>query len=246
MLRCGTGIRAAAADAATVEDAARRIVRYLYHAFRTESGEPECAMVRFYRTQRFDALPSDLQAFARGVLGQAEVADAVRCLTLMASAGTQPDWNDRRRSAGHKAIPLPTREVVDRAPMIAQLIRQLGLELDVIVEPSNALLRELEGKTYNVFHVEHARGSPYIPAQADFVIRHHIQSVLGFGGLAQEELFAVILFSKVHISPDVASRFRNIALDVKSTLIGFRDGEVFDESPEEPALRDSPHRPTTA
>jgi hypothetical protein len=246
MLRCGTGVRAAAAGAATVEDAARRIVRYLHRAFRAETGEPEIALVRFYRTQRFDRLPADLQAFARGVLDQAAVPDDLRCLTLMASAGAQPEWNDRRRSANHQAIPLPSPEVVDRAPMIAQLIRQLGLELEAVVEPSNALLRELEGKTYNVFHVERARGSPYIPAQADFVLRYDIESVLGFGGLAQEELFAVILFSTVHISPDVASRFRNIALDVKSTLIGFRDGEVFDDSPEEPAIRESARRPTTA
>jgi hypothetical protein len=230
MLRCGTGLRRAVAGAGTFEESARRIVRFLYRAFRV--GEtPQCAMVRFYRTQRYDQLGPELQHFARSLLGPTPPPDGLRCLTLMASAGIRDEWNDRRRSAGHRAIPLPSPEVVDRAPMIAQLIRQMGLEIEQVVAPSPSLLAALEGKTYNVFHVERARGSPYIPAQADFVVRYGIESVLGFGGLAADELFAIILFSTVPIPPDVATRFRNIALDVKSVLIGYRGDRIFEPSP---------------
>lgn len=235
MLRCGTGVRRVAAGAPTFEEAARRIVQYLHRTFRhAETGEPECAMVRFYRTHPFGRLDPELQSFARALLGSARPVDGLRCLTLMASVGTRPEWNDRRRSEGHRAIPLPTREVVERAPMVSQLINQFGLDIEAVVTPSSSLLKSVEGKTYNVFHVEHARGSPYIPAQADFVIRYGIESVLGFGGMAANELFAIILFSTVRIPEDVASRFRNIALDVKGMLIGYRDDEIFDTSP--PAL----------
>ncbi len=229
MLRCGTELRRVARGAPTVESAARHIVQYLYNAFRDPSSdERSCVLARFYRTHRFSNLEPELRVVARSLLAEQPERQDVRCLTLLATAGILPDWNDRRQSRDHRAIPLPTREVVERAPMIAQLIRQLGLDIESVVAPSPTLIQELEGKTYNVFHVERAQGSPYIPAQAEFVKKHGVESVIGFGGLGGEELFAIILFSKVRVSPESAERFRNIALDVKSALLGFREHQVFD------------------
>jgi hypothetical protein len=81
-----------------------------------------------------------------------------------------------------------------------------------------------------VFHVENALGSPYIPAQQEFVIRFGIRSVLGFGGmLATGELFAVILFATVHVSSGAADRFKSLALDVKSAFSRFNDSTVFNQ-----------------
>ena len=42
-------------------------------------------------------------------------------------------------------------------------------------------------------------------------------------------LFAVILFSTVHVSPGVADRFKTIALDVKAAFSRFREGNVFNQ-----------------
>lgn len=229
MLRCGTELRRVGRGAATVESAARHMVQYLYNAFRDPaSDERSCVMVRFYRTHPFSNLEPDLRDVVRSLLADQPDRQNFRCLTLLATAGMLPAWNDRRQSRDHRAIPLPTKEVVERAPMIAQLIRQLGLDIESVVAPSPTLIHELEGKTYNVFHVERAQGSPYIPAQAEFVLQYGVQSVIGFGGLGSEELFAIILFSKVHVSPESAERFRNIALDVKTALLGFREHQVFD------------------
>jgi hypothetical protein len=41
------------------------------------------------------------------------------------------------------------------------------------------------------------------------------------------DLFAVIMFSKVPIPEDTASRFRNIALEVKTLLFNFEEGQIF-------------------
>jgi hypothetical protein len=121
--------------------------------------------------------------------------------------------------------------MVEQAPMIAQLLKQFGLEVRDLVAPARELLRqELADKTYNVFHVEQALGSPYIPAQEEFVKPFEIRSVLGFGGtLRTGDLFAVIMFSRVHIPESSATRFRNIALDVKASVFEMGDDEVFDE-----------------
>ena len=60
------------------------------------------------------------------------------------------------------------------------------------------------------------------------MIPYRIRSALGFGGVLRTgELFAVIMFSKVPIPEETASRFRNIALEVKSLLFSFDDREVF-------------------
>jgi hypothetical protein len=114
--------------------------------------------------------------------------------------------------------------------MISQLIKELGLELSYVLQPSPDIVKELAGKRHGVFHVERALGSPYIPAQQEFVVRYGIQSVLGFGGmLATGDFFAVILFATVHVPASAAERFRSLALDVKSGFSRFTDRTVFNE-----------------
>ena len=229
MLRCGLAVRRAAKGADSLEAAAGAIVRHLYEACRAAAtGERQCAMVRFYKTHDYGELDPELQAFARAQLGEADVSPGMKCLVLLGTAGEEPAWNDRRASRRHRAIPLPSERFVEQAPMIAQLVRQLGLPINALVRPSQEIVGELQGKTYNVFHVEEAAGSPYIPAQAEFVVRYGVRSVLGFGGMLQSgDLFAVVMFARVPIGRDVAERFRTIALDVKSSIFLYRQAEVF-------------------
>lgn len=223
MLRCGRGIRRAAEGAATMEDALGRISRYLYEELRSGSNDRACALVRCYKTHPFGQLPPTQRAFATTLMGEETPAPSMRCLTLLATIGDNPMWNDIRRSKGHRAIPLPSPEMVDKAPMIAQLIRQFGLDLAVVTAPASAdVAKKLEGKTYGVFHVEEAAGSPYIPAQ-DFVTKYRVQSVVGCGGHIRADLFALILFSKVRVDAETAERFRTLALDVKTTLFPLED-----------------------
>ena len=88
------------------------------------------------------------------------------CLALLASA-EKAAWNDRRQSAAHKAIPLPSVEALHRLPMVSQLVKQLGLNPRHIVEPDPALFRDPEERTYNLFYVAEARDSEFVPAQND-------------------------------------------------------------------------------
>ena len=152
----------------------------------------------------------------------------MKCLTLMATIGATASWSSRHLSREHRAIPLPSPEIVEKAPMISQLIKELGLELTSVLQPSPEVVKDLAGKRHGVFHVENAVGSPYIPAQEEFVARYGIRSVVGFGGmLVNGELFAVILFSTVHVPASAADRFKTLALDVKSAFSRFGDADVF-------------------
>jgi len=109
------------------------------------------------------------------------------------------------------------------------LIQAFGLEIDTLVAPRHDPVSDATGKTYNVFHVPDAVGSPVIPAQSDFVVPYGVRSVLGFGGaLRGGEVAAMILFSRAKIPADSANRFRNIALDMKAILYEYGDGRIFD------------------
>ena len=208
--------------------AAEATTRFLYGEFvDPRTGTSACALVRFYKTHSFGGLPAEDQAFARGLLRNGTPSSSMKCLTLLASAGDEPAWNSPRDSRSHRAIPLPSVQMVEGAPMIAALIKQFGLTIESVVSPPK-MADALAGKTYNVFHVPEARGSAAIPAQDDFVIPYRIRSALGFGGVLRTgDLFAVIMFAKVPISDDTASRFRNIALEVKTLVFNFDERDVF-------------------
>ena len=227
MLRCGLDLRKGTADAATLEELAQGVVRYLYDSCRTPAGSRECVLARFYKTHAYGELPAELQTFARGVLGGAEPTPDLQCLTLLATAGDKPGWNARQASHGHQAIPLPSVQIVEQAPMIAELIRAMGLDVRAVVAPQPELIRGMAGKTFNVFFVPEAAGSPYIPAQ-DFVRDYGVRSVLGFGGvLVTGEFYAVILFTRVAIPPESSDRFRNVALDLKLAISSAAVGATF-------------------
>lgn len=231
MLECSLRLRETATGAPTLESSAQRVCRFLYDELADREGKRQCALVRCYKTHEFGSLEPDLQSFARSVMGVENPKSTMKCLTLMATVGQTAAWNSRFLSRGHRAIPLPSPEIVEKAPMISQLIKEFGLDLGAVLRPSPDVVRELAGKRHGVFHVKDALGSPYIPAQEEFVERYGIKSVLGFGGvLPNGELFAVILFATVPVSAASADRFRSLALDVKSGFSRFAATNVFNQA----------------
>jgi hypothetical protein len=152
----------------------------------------------------------------------------MKCLTLLATAGADPAWNSRHTSTGHKALPLPSEESIARSPMIAQLIRQLGVETASLFAADPHVMIDLDQHSFNVFHVADAVGSPHIPAQHGFVIPYGIQSVIGFGGqLPNGELFATVLFSTVSVPRETADLFKTLALALKVAILPFAGRSVF-------------------
>lgn len=228
MTECGAALRKLGVGAHSMEEAANRVVRYLYeHLVDKPSGQPSCALVRFFKTHPYEEFDAPLREFATRMLDGRAPSPAMQCLTLLATAGDKPEWNSRKTSVGHQAIPLPSPEMVRRAPMISNLIKQLGLEIEMVVKPDPHLLTDLTQESFNVFHVPEAAGSPYIPAQQEFVIPFQIKSVLGFGGiLPSGSLFAVVMFSKCPIGRETAELFKPLALNVKVAVLPC-EGTVF-------------------
>jgi hypothetical protein len=210
MYNCAIALRNMDVGAKSMEEVASRMVRYLYENFiDRQTGKSASALVRFFRTYPFQDLNEELQASARNILKDRSILPTTQCLTLLATAGENPDWNSRAASTGHQAIPLVDRDFVERAPMISQLIQQFGLEISTVLAPDPEVLVDLEQMNFNVFYIPEALGSAHIPAQAEFVVPYQVKSILGFGGmLPSGNLFALILFTKVWIPRDTANLFK--------------------------------------
>ena len=226
MVRCASVARTLGEHAGSMEEAAENVLEFFFESFRGENGEPACGLIRLFKTHRYAGLPPELQRFSDGILPA--TSPAMRCLTLMATRGTEAEWNSRSDSKAHAVIPLPSESFVREAPMIARLIEQLGIPLGAVVQPAPELIVDLAQNSWNVFHVEQAEGSPYIPAQEEFVARYGIRSVIGFGGiLPSGALFAVIIFTRVPVPSETAQLFKTLALNVKLALIPFDGERVF-------------------
>ena len=188
----------------------------------------EIASIDGGETHPHDGLSGELQQFASQMMGDVADSESIFCLTLLATAGDDPNWNILEKSERHRAIPLGSEQMVEQSPMISQLIKQFGIDVATVLKPNPDLLVDFEQTTFNVFHVPNARGSPFVPAQEQFVVSYGIQSVLGFGGmLPTGELFAVILFSKSDIPRETAELFRTLALSVKISMLPFVSRPLF-------------------
>jgi len=229
MTLCGQGLRSLGDGATTMETVAREVVEFLYDNLRF-GPEQERAVVlaRLFKTHDYGDLPPQQQEFARQVAATPELAADTKCLTLLATIGEREEWRDRTKSAGHQAIPLTSASLVNRFPMISNLILQLGLEPDMVVRPDPSCLRMMEETSYNVFHVPKALGSPYIPEQDRFVVPYGVGSALGFGGIMPSgDLFAGILFLRTAVSSEVADSFQPLALSIKWPLLSHDQQRVF-------------------
>lgn len=212
-------VHAAAEGVRSFEGAAQRITDELFALLRHPDGGRACALVRLYKTHPFRGLDADLRRAAEQV-ANGSVPEAARCLTLLGTSGLEPAWNDRRRSHAHRAIPLLSEAAINRLPMVAALIDQLGIDVGVLVAPSPVPVT-LHHRSYDVFHVPDAAGSPYVPAQ-DFVAAAGVRSVVGFGGLLPSgDMFATILFTTVPVDERTADLFRPLAIAVKAVLVPY-------------------------
>ncbi|PKL68491.1 MAG: hypothetical protein CVV30_11310 [Methanomicrobiales archaeon HGW-Methanomicrobiales-1] len=229
MVEVSAALRRMGEDAASMEEVTDKIVHYLHdHLIDKNTGDKACVLVRFFKTYPYSELDAGLQEFARTMLSSPPESPAMKCMILLASAGTQPEWNSRKQSRGHKAIPLPSERFVETFPMVRQLIQQMGLEINTILQPDPDVVMDMTKKTYNVFSIPEAVGSKYVPAQDDFVIPFKVRSVIGFGGiLPTGNLFAIILFSKVPVPRQTADLFKSLALSVKIAILPFVGVKLF-------------------
>ncbi|WP_445240907.1 hypothetical protein [Microcoleus vaginatus] len=125
MAKCSLVLRHLGRNTASMEASSQNIVNYIYRHFcDSQTGENTCALVRLFKTHPYGELEDSLQQSARRLMkGNSPAAD-MKCWTLLAAAGTQPQWNSRHTAAENPAIPLVSTKLVAQMPAISEIIRQ--------------------------------------------------------------------------------------------------------------------------
>ena len=196
-------VRVVLRECDSMEAAAQRLVETLYEEF-TDS----IVLTRCFVTVPYRKLPATNQkfvdelAYSKGIT--AEITDETPVLSLLGTRGVQPDWNDRRQSTNHLALPLASATFVESIPMIARLLKELEVKLEWLSKVDSAGFSEkrLGGGLIGVFYVREAAAARdqqgrLIIAAEDFVAEHQIKTVFGLGGLyAQGTLFTLIVFAR--------------------------------------------------
>jgi len=232
MAKCSLVLRQLGRNTASMEASSQKIVNYIYRHFcDSQTGENTCALVRLFKTHPYGELEDSLQQSARRLMkGNSPAAD-MKCWTLLAAAGTEPQWNSRHTAVENTAIPLVSTKLVAQMPAISEIIRQFGLDIPTFLGIERERFLQLEPAVLNIFYVSEAKGSPFIPEQNSLIIPYQVKSVLGFGGLMPSgSLFAVVMFLKVKIPQSTAEMFKDLALSVKTALSMPDEQSVFEYS----------------
>ncbi|MBK7918028.1 MAG: hypothetical protein IPJ94_17575 [Chloroflexi bacterium] len=149
---CGAALRQMGEGATSMEEMANRTVRYLYDHLVDGAGERATALVRFFITKPYGELSADLQQHVEMMLQKRPSDPALKCQTLLATIGDNPEWHSRHNSRFYKVHPL-SKEIVNVNQMFAQVSEIFGIVLEQTVNLDPELVLNVEQETYNVLHV---------------------------------------------------------------------------------------------
>lgn len=217
--RCIARVRELAGRSSSIASFAQHLMQCFQETFCSAlADDPEMVLSRCFVAQPFSEVTTEVKTWLQLDPRRISAPSSGLCLSLMGSAGVVEGWNDPSRSSRYRAIPIEADCFASRFPMFAEIFRQVGLSID---KPrfGEGMTIGSAGSACSVFNVPVAIGSPYVPAQDEFVKPFGIRSVVGFGGwYGQGRYFIVVLFSRVPIPPRSVELLRLLALSVR---VGF-------------------------
>jgi len=211
-----------------LEEAAQALSETLHNRFRES-----VVLARVFVTLPFGDLPDDTRksvaklAKAAGAGSKLDATTPV--LSLIGTHGQEEAWNDRRKSQGHAGIPLISSSFVEAIPMIARLLKELGVPMDWVDSHDAEMIVNTIGSVAGLFFVEKAAtatdqdGRKIIAAQ-DFVSRYGVGSVFGTGGAySRGDIVVIVVFCNDVLSRSVAECFLalgNLFISKTTGLVG--------------------------
>lgn len=217
-------LRAQVGKTVALEGAATLVARELYQRFAATT-----ALARVYAVVPYRDADPGVRAFVDELVAKLATPEVLRpdtpVLTLLGTHGAKAEWCDRTRSQGHLGIPLVSAAFVQAIPMVARLLKELGVDLAWLDAAADVNARRLLGGFNGVFFVDDAAsardhlGRLIIPAQ-DFVEQEGVKSVFGMGGFYPDNtLIAIIVFAREHLKRSDVERL--------TSLISLFKGETF-------------------
>jgi hypothetical protein len=208
----------------SLEAASQQFCDILYSTF-----EQSAVLVRVFATVPFAMLPASNRTFVERLAGDRArdvLGPKTPVLSLLGTRGAVPRWNSRHLSEGHVGIPLASAEFVDAIPMIASLVKQLGVAIEGAGDVETAIVTSSLGRAAGVFYVDDAATAVdsknrRIITGRDFVQEHGVRTVFGFGGAyALTGTFVVtVVFTRETIARSQAERFMRLANQLKASTM---------------------------
>jgi hypothetical protein len=230
-IEAGVHERLAASNSApkSLEGAARVLVSCVYDAF-----SDAIVLARLFAILPRSVLPHEegehADRFARAA---GQVFDARSpVLTLLATRGARPEWNDRRRSRGHLAVPLAPSARAPSSSMVTSLLDELGVRLTSVSWGPRLVSAAREVPEHPTYYVPDAvtttdaRGRFKIPARA-FVVEHEVKTVFGVGGSLSGTLFVMVLFARQHVTRAVPEQLVPLAAEFRRAALPLATRRVF-------------------
>jgi two-component system, NtrC family, sensor kinase len=208
--------RMAERGATSVEHAAQSFAEDLATSFSS------VVLARVFIVLPLSRLPEAERHCAENLAGAAvRIPPETSVLSLLGTFGREPAWCDRRRSEGHRAIPLLSRAFVQGAPMIARLLADLEVDLAGLDDGRPIDTRRMLGGRNGRFFVPDAAtssdalGRHVIPAR-EFVSAHKIVTVFGMGGAYGDGSLAVVIaFTNERLDALAVDRFPSLISNFK-------------------------------
>ncbi len=223
------GVYRSLKESTSLQEAAQLLVDACFEEFKES-----LVLVRIFATFPYAKLPDFNRRFARNLAAEMghedELTDTTPVLSLLGTRGVEPEWNDWTKSEGHLGIPMLSRESVQGIPMMAQMLKDLGLGLDWLSVPEGNEIAESRGHTGGVFLVPDAKTSTdaqnrkIIPGQ-DFVEKYGVKTVFGNGArsaVQSNEFIVSIFFTRQSLDKNTAHRFNSLLYlfkTITSTLV---------------------------
>lgn len=212
------------APAACCEAVAQSLAGSIFDEFET------AVLVRVFLTVPFGQLPPANQQAALSLADahrvSAQVDARTPVISLLATRGKRPSWNDRRLSPDHAGVPLVSASFVETVPMIARMLHEFGLGtgwVDAAGGP-DFIVSKLGSLSVLFFvpdastHTDEA-GRKIIAAQ-DFVKGYGIKSVFGVGGAYVDgSVCAVLCFTCESFDAQVAKKYEGLANMFKAATV---------------------------
>jgi histone H3/H4 len=207
-----TAIESPVKQAGALEKAAQELAKEFHTRF-SES----VVIARVFVTLPFQSLPASNKEFVNNLAesagGAAELKPNTPVLSLIGTHGHEADWNDRSKSQGHVGIPLISSAFVGAIPMIARLLKELGVPLEWVDGHDSEMIIRTMGTSAGLFFVDDAgeatdhQGRKIIAAQ-DFVSSYNVKSVFGIGGAYPNgHILVVVVFCRDTLSRATAEGF---------------------------------------
>ena len=184
----------------TAQEQAQKFVDTIYEYF-----QESLVLLRLFSSVPYSALPIlDMQLFDKKVKDSGHARrcnDRTPVLTLLATRGQKPDWNERVRSHGFRCIPLVSGEYVSSLSMLSMQFRKMNLAPGLFDTWETAVVArgradEFSGMLYvnNAGTDKDELGRMIVPRQ-EFVAENNVRTVLGFGNGYSNHPAIVTLFA---------------------------------------------------